>query len=193
MGIRVCGPHSSAYSRQRGSKWSFIYLEIDMSNSNWTEEERTISQIMVTETMHNPECRGCVSCDDFSTRESCHRLCDRPRAIQRMRRRTSMSTQPYAVRSTDRRIYARELKRWPKTVLEARSIELRLGATSPSARQSRGKVEESAVLAPLPFSQPLGAKNGRQALGSSVGLQSEPVAPQQAIPGRKRGFSHATL
>jgi hypothetical protein len=89
---------------------------------DWTEqEEEQIVAIMATETMHDSECRGCKSCDD-SKRESCHQLCNRAEAIRRMRRRTVDGI--YIVRDADRRIYARELKRWSKTFLAARANEL---------------------------------------------------------------------
>lgn len=113
-------------------------LTITEETKQWSpEEEALIVSIMCTETMHDPNCQGCTSCDDFSTRESCHRLCDRPRAIQRMRRRTSQGTQSYAVCDTDRRIYARELKRWSKTFLSNRKRSIASEATPESARQSR--------------------------------------------------------
>jgi hypothetical protein len=41
-----------------------------------------------------------------------------------MRRRTVNGV--YVVRPADRKIYDRELKRWPKSVLKARRIELGL-------------------------------------------------------------------
>jgi hypothetical protein len=92
---------------------------------DWTaEEESLIARIMVTETMHDPECQGCTSCDDFSKLESCHRLCSRLEAIRRMRRRTVNGE--YVVRAADRKIYDRELKRWPGASLTARSIALGL-------------------------------------------------------------------
>ena len=89
----------------------------------WTDaEEKTIAQIMVTETMHDPDCHGCRSCDDVSTRESCHRLCSRTEAIRRLCRRTVNGV--YVVREADRKIYAQELKRWPKGVLKTLRIAL---------------------------------------------------------------------
>jgi hypothetical protein len=91
---------------------------------------------MCTETMHDPNCQGCRACDDFSTRESCHRLCDRPRAIQRLRRRTVEGTQTYVVRDADLRVYARELKRWPKTFLKNRRQSLASEGTPENPRQS---------------------------------------------------------
>lgn len=92
---------------------------------DWTQQEqRTIAQIMATETMHDPACDGCTSCDDVSKRESCHRLCSRLEAIRRMCRRTVNGE--YVVRATDRKVYDRELKRWPKSALTARRIELGL-------------------------------------------------------------------
>jgi hypothetical protein len=92
---------------------------------DWNEdEERSIAHIMTTETMHDSECHGCRSCDDVSTRESCHQLCSRPEAIRRMRRRTVNGV--YVVRDADRRIYQRELKRWPQSLLATRRIELGL-------------------------------------------------------------------
>lgn len=95
------------------------------TKSGWTDQEdSTIARIMVTETAHDPACQGCTSCDDFSNRESCHRLCCRLEAIRRMRRRTVNGV--YVVRPADRKIYDRELKRWPKSVLKARRIELGL-------------------------------------------------------------------
>lgn len=97
--------------------------------NEWTDvEQQQIAQIMVTETMHDAECRGCRSCDDHSTRESCHMLCSRSEAIRRMRRRTKNGA--YVVRDEDRRIYARELKRWPKAVLTALCFELGLDAAA---------------------------------------------------------------
>jgi hypothetical protein len=93
--------------------------------TDWNElEQSIIGRIMVTETMHDAECRGCRSCDDVSTRESCHRLCNRQEALRRMRRRTVNGA--YVVRDADRRIYERELKRWPKSLLATRRIELGL-------------------------------------------------------------------
>lgn len=85
------------------------------------EEEKQIARVMATETMHDPACQGCRSCDDVSTRESCHRLCSRSEAIRRMRPRTANGV--YVVRDADRRIYARELRRWPKGVLTTLRIE----------------------------------------------------------------------
>lgn len=103
------------------------FAESGTSPTEWTPaEEATIARIMVSETMHNSDCHGCKSCDDVSKRESCHRLCSRPEAIRRMRRRTVNGV--YLVRPTDQRIYARELKRWPKSSLKARRIELGLEA-----------------------------------------------------------------
>lgn len=96
--------------------------------TNWTsQEEATIAHIMLTETQHDPECEGCKSCDD-TPKESCHRLCDRQEAIRRMTRRTE--TGRYKVSSYDSAIYARELKRWPKAVLQQRAIELGLPAAA---------------------------------------------------------------
>jgi hypothetical protein len=95
----------------------------------WTEaEQHTIAHIMATETMHDPECRGCVSCDDVSKRQSCHRLCTGQEAMRRMRRRTVNGA--YVVREADRRIYARELKRWPKSVIAAHVNSLGLAVAS---------------------------------------------------------------
>jgi hypothetical protein len=95
----------------------------------WTQQEQqVIAQIMASETAHDPECRGCRSCDDVSKRESCHRLCSRSEAIRRMQRRTKNGD--YIVREADRLIYKRELERWPKPTLVARRIELGLEAAS---------------------------------------------------------------
>lgn len=96
---------------------------------DWSQQEqRIVAQIMVSETMHDPECRGCGSCDDASTRESCHRLCSRSEAIRRMQRRTKNGA--YLVRESERLIYKRELRRWPKSVLASRRIEFGLAAAS---------------------------------------------------------------
>lgn len=85
-------------------------------------EEALIASIMLTETQHDPLCVGCRSCDD-TPRESCHQLCSRSEAIRRLARRTLNGT--YTVRATDRKIYERELKRWPQATLQARADELR--------------------------------------------------------------------
>jgi hypothetical protein len=81
------------------------------------DEENLIADIMVTETMHDPDCRGCMSCDDINTDPSCHVLCSRSEAIRRMRRRLKDGV--YVVRNADAKIYKRELKRWPKSFLTA--------------------------------------------------------------------------
>jgi hypothetical protein len=94
----------------------------------WTAAEQSlIAIIMATETMHDPDCRGCRSCDD-SNRESCHRLCTRSEAIRRMRRRTQNGA--YVARNEDKRIYTRELKRWCQATLNARRADLGLPPVS---------------------------------------------------------------